>query len=147
MPSVTKQKEGGHFRSIFFSSSLSTSIVVHVRKADSANLKMQQTLQRPFSLHIALMIWYLNFRLLQKHGQEYQLTLLISMSTAQFRMVRFLFISECRYVKRSKFFFLSQTKRRSNWRSFEPQGIATSLPTGECFDTRRVQLVREPLTE
>src|SRR5271155_4719460 len=98
MPSVTKQKEGGNFRSIF-SPSLSTSIVVHVRKADSANLKMQQTLQRPFSLHIALMIWYLNFRLLQKHGQEYQLTSLISMSTAQFRMVRFPSISECRYVK------------------------------------------------
>jgi hypothetical protein len=78
------------------------------------------------------MIWYLNFRLLQKHGQEYQLASLISMSTARFRIPRFLFIPECGYVKQEEnsSFFL-KIKKRSNWRSFEPQGIATILPTGE----------------
>lgn len=98
-------KGRGHFRSIFFSSSLSTSMVVHVRKADSA----------PYNDHFSTYSiddMVLNFRLLQKHGQEYQLTSLISTSTAQFRVVRFLFTSECRYVKQTLLPFSNQKAKQ-----------------------------------
>jgi hypothetical protein len=101
---------------------------------------MQQTLQRPFSLHIASVIWYLNIRLLQKHGQEYQPTSPISMSTAQFR-IRF-FISKWRYVKQEEQILLPFSNQKAKELAVF-QGITTSLPTGEWFGTRMVQLVRE----
>jgi hypothetical protein len=84
------------------------------------------------------MIWYLNFRLLQKHGQEYQLASLISMSTAQFRMAHVLFTPECRYVKQeenSSFFLKPKSEAIGGLSNLKAlplacQQVSDSIPEG-----------------